>query len=371
MSVPADQLTRTGIKAAIRRGEQAAQAQMHRMDAEVQAELVALYAQARASIEQRINDAGLESGVVRLAMLQGLLRDVDRILDTLAQSQDDLLATHLHRAAEIGEAAVLGSPQVAVAAQASPGTVVSDAVRTVRTFIAEDGLQLSDRIWRVNQGARERIGRAITSAVVQGQSAVEAAQQFLARGEPVPADVQTKMNAAQAQRLARTAGRALAVDEGNAMAHALRVFRTEINRAHGTAWQTAALSVDGVVGTRFVLSPDHPRVDICDLHARVNLYGLGPGVYPPGKSPWPAHPNTLSFEVAVFADEVTAEDQAGRQSVLEYLNARSPGDQALILNSRKKAAALRRGLLPANAIATPWRDFKPRLQRRGIDTDSL
>jgi hypothetical protein len=74
----------------------------------------------------------------------------------------------------------------------------------------------------------------------------------------------------------------------------------EINRAHGTAYLKGAEAHPDCVGTRFLLSPSHPEHDECDLHASANLYGLGPGVYPPGKTPWPAHPNTLSYVVAVF-----------------------------------------------------------------------
>ncbi len=47
------------------------------------------------------------------------------------------------------------------------------------------------------------------------------------------------------------------------------------------------------------------------MHATANLFGLGKGVYPPGQNPWPAHPNTLSYVVAVFEEDVTEEDRAG------------------------------------------------------------
>ena len=91
------------------------------------------------------------------------------------------------------------------------------------------------------------------------------------------------------------------------------------------SYQNSLQDDDDVIGTRFVLSPNHPRVDICDMHASVNRYGLGRGVYPKGKNPWPAHPNTLSYVEAVFDDEVSAEDQAGKEDRIQWLS-NQPGN---------------------------------------------
>ena len=39
------------------------------------------------------------------------------------------------------------------------------------------------------------------------------------------------------------------------------------------------------------MSRTHPQRDICDFHAKANLYGLGAGVYPKAKAPKPPfHP---------------------------------------------------------------------------------
>src|SRR5690606_3258478 len=45
--------------------------------------------------------------------------------------------------------------------------------------------------------------------------------------------------------------------------------------------------------------PQHPRPDICDLYANQNLYGLGPGGYPPDAVPSTPHPNCLCVRVAI------------------------------------------------------------------------
>lgn len=109
----------------------------------------------------------------------------------------------------------------------------------------------------------------------------------------------------------------------------------------------------------------------CDMHAHANLYGLGPGIYPFGKSPWPAHPNTLSYTVIVFDDEVSDADRAGRETPIDWLGRQSAARQAAVLGSRAKQAALQAGILKANEIRTPWRVLKAAYAKRGVDVAAL
>jgi len=70
-----------------------------------------------------------------------------------------------------------------------------------------------------------------------------------------------------------------------------RIAQTELHRAHQT--QVAADLMDDELTTvvQVVMNPTHPRTDICDLHARADLWGLGPGRYPKEKAPRaPFHP---------------------------------------------------------------------------------
>jgi hypothetical protein len=74
----------------------------------------------------------------------------------------------------------------------------------------------------------------------------------------------------------------------------------------------------------------------CDLLAAQNLYGLGPGVYPSReKTPWPAHPNTLSFVQMVFDDEVTEADRSGKETELQALQRLAPEIRAGVLGVTK------------------------------------
>ena len=106
----------------------------------------------------------------------------------------------------------------------------------------------------------------------------------------------------------------------------------------------------------------------CDLLASQNLYGLGPGVYPSASvCPWPAHPNTLSFVVMVFADEVTAADKAGKETVTDAMGRMSPAVREGILGVQKSALN-DAGQIKPWMIRSPLAAVKARLARTGGGT---
>lgn len=355
---------RTARKAAIKRASAVARRGMNKLDAETLAEVTRIYRQAVSDLQGAVNGYAGSDGTVRLEVLQDLLAQAQARLAQLEQARNQLLNTGLDRAAELGigpfrsESAVL---------KGSLSQIADDAVRLVTHFVGDDGLQLSDRLWRIDNNARRVVADAIQSAVIQGHSASRAAQDFLSRGLAVPKDVADKLTAAGAQGIGKNIADSILKAEGNPYDAALRVFRTELNRAHGEAYQAAAFDHPDVIGTRFLLSPNHPRHDICDMHAHANVYGLGPGVYPKGKNPWPAHPNTLSYVEVVFDDEVAEADKSGKESRLEWLEKQPFDVQASVLGAEKKAQAFRAGILRENEIATPWRVLKQKYERRGID----
>jgi hypothetical protein len=241
--------------------------------------------------------------------------------------------------------------------------VHEEAVAFVQSFTAADGLKLSDRLWRLDQGARETLSRAIGQAVVSGWDAAKASAQFMYDGRAVPLDVAARLKGAKADSLTRAAD--LLTGDGGEVWKADRVFRTEINRAHGTAYMAGAEQTPGFVGFRFLLSPRHFQPDVCDLLAAQNLYGLGPGVYPTAdKTPWPAHPNTLSFVEMVFAEEVSAADRAGKETVTDAMGRMSAEVREGILGV-EKSALNDDGKLKPWMIRSPLYAVKARLARDG------
>ena len=164
----------------------------------------------------------------------------------------------------------------------------------------KDGLNLSARLWRIHAGAARDLKSVVDVAVQRGWDAEHTLQRTL----NITPELRQALDEAGAGAVARRLEAGLLANPGNAVMKFRRVLRTEINRAHGERYKQLARADENVIGLRFMLSPRHPRVDICDEHAAADLYGLGQGVYPVDECPWPAHPNTFSYTEAVYRDEI-------------------------------------------------------------------
>jgi len=362
MAVPAENL-RTAIKARIKRASAAARTAGNRLDRRQLDALSGIYNQAIDDIQAQIRHYAGSDGSVRLEVMQQLLGQVQNRLDQLSQSRDDLLQSGLQESAQIGAQPFSDAPGFVTRA-------AEDAVRFVNNFVAADGLQLSDRVWNIDNHTKRLVSETIQRSVIQGHGASQAASDLMARGETVGRDLQSKMNAANADAIASQVGGLFRGDR-NPRDNALRLMRTELNRAHGEAYMMAGQAIDDFGGWKFLLSPRHPEPDICDMHAHVNRYGLGPGVYPDrNRTPWPAHPNTLSYIEIVFKDEITQADKDGKEDRIGWLNKQPPGVQEQVLGSRKKRFALEQGILKENEIATPWKVLRQKYEKRGLDPAS-
>ena len=365
--------------AAIRRASQQARNAMRELDAANVKELLQIYTdaaeQVRAAIAGRLDNAN----TVPREGLQALLRQIEDVLADLGRRRDEMLVERLGQAAALGvrpytaqgvaavggNVSATGGAAQAVLDSSAAMRVSTEAARFVQTFTAADGLQLSDRLWRLDQGAKEALQRAIGNAVVQGWSASRAAAELAYAGQPVPTALALQLNRAKGPALTGL-GDLLHTGDGAEVWKADRVFRTELNRAHGEAYMAGAEATPGFVGFKFLLSPAHPEPDICDLLAAQNLHGLGKGVYPSReKTPWPAHPNTLSFLQIVFADEVTDADRAGKETELQALQRLGPEIRAGVLGVAK-AEYFDAGLLRSKGmIRAPLRAVRERLERTG------
>lgn len=287
----------TDAAAAIRRATQQVQAKNNALDAETAARLRSLYQTVIRQLQDEMTRYGDASGTLRLEVLAEYLQQARRNLATLDRELRGILHNKLYDAAELG-----ATPWAGLGISLTQ--LADSAARFVENFIAADGLKLSDRLWRLNSGTMSDIGESLRRNVVLGRDASRAALEFMAKQEALPLELRANLGKDGVKHLAGVVEDRLLKGPGAAYSQALRVFRTEINRAHGEAYQIGAGAHPDVVGMRFVLSPNHPRRDICDRLAAQDAHGLGPGVYPVGQTPWPAHPNTMSYLAAVFRDEV-------------------------------------------------------------------
>lgn len=350
---------RAALQAGIRRATFAAHKNVEQLDAVALRELEQLYRDAAKDIAGRIRAHAGADDSVALEELRSLLSQVEARITDLSGARNALLDRTLMRATDIGVRpyTFAGNGVRAVFTDAAAMATSSEALAFVRSFVAADGLQLSDRIWRLDRGARDAVINQIEQSVIEGHGAAQAAREFLARGQPVPLEIQQKTRAANAAAIERATTTQMLTGNGNPMDNAMRLFRTEINRAHGEAYMAGGEDTPGFAAWRYLLSPAHPEPDICDLLSTQNLYGLGAGCYPTReKTPWPAHPNTLSFIVMKFLDEVTEADRAGKETPMEALKRLTPAQQVGVLGQGKKeildAGQLRQGMIrtPLSAV---------------------
>ena len=86
-----------------------------------------------------------------------------------------------------------------------------------------------------------------------------------------------------------------------------RIARTESACAWYQGFLKDTMNDPDVVAYRWVESTRHPTEDICDEYAKVDAYGLGPGIFPKDKAPeLPAHPHCLCHYEKVYASELNS-----------------------------------------------------------------
>lgn len=71
-----------------------------------------------------------------------------------------------------------------------------------------------------------------------------------------------------------------------------RIARTELHRNYTDQVAKELMEEEQIEYVQIRLSSKHPKTDICDRHAKLDAYGLGPGVYPKADAPKPPfHPH--------------------------------------------------------------------------------
>lgn len=164
-------------------------------------------------------------------------------------------------------------------------------------FRYNDGFNLSDRVWRIQEYTQKGILDITTQGIMSGTSAVDLTKQvegfLLKRGPAWTTGIKRSVT-----------GR------GTVAYNALRLARTEINQAYHWAQKEMAVNNPMLIGQKWNLSNTHPTdwppsaaymgyPEICDYRANHDHHGLGEGVFPPGEAP-PDHPNGLCYLTDVW-----------------------------------------------------------------------
>lgn len=117
-----------------------------------------------------------------------------------------------------------------------------------------------------------------------------------------------------------------------------RIARTELHRAHQAEVARDLMDDTETTVVQVRLNPAHPKTDICDLHGRADLWGLGPGNYPKSEAPVPPfHPfcwcrlRSMPSLSAAGAQRVPGGEQA-------YLRSIGPLAAARVMGAKGRAA---------------------------------
>lgn len=171
-----------------------------------------------------------------------------------------------------------------------------------------DSLNLSARVWRIDQEARDGINTVLLNGISNQSSAWEIAQQleaFLGANGDCPRWTSTRLyGKTKSEIAAGDTGGLLRGDActGSGVSYkALRLARTEIQKAHALATDKVMASQPWVEKEQIHLSAAHPEHDICD--ETVEGGEKGEGIYAVGTIELPLHPECLCYKTAVLMDE--------------------------------------------------------------------
>ncbi len=149
----------------------------------------------------------------------------------------------------------------------------------------QDGLKLSDRVWRTSESVRTSIGIIVEDAVARGQDSRTTAkqvQQYLKPGVFKSHKLETR--------------RRLGVST-DVSYQAMRLARTEMNNAFHEGTIAVNQHSPGYRGVYWRLSGAHVEPDICtDMAA--DMSSGEPGFYPKGEEPVRPHPNCMCVVIS-------------------------------------------------------------------------
>ena len=117
------------------------------------------------------------------------------------------------------------------------------------------------------------------------------------------------------------------------------------------------------------MNPRHPVPDICDLHARADLFGLGLGLYPKAKAPRPPFHPFCWCKLVTRPDVLAAAAKEREDGARAFLRSLPPDQAARVLGSRERLARVMNGA-DWEAVAQAGVPAQYRLVRLGQDAAS-
>lgn len=169
--------------------------------------------------------------------------------------------------------------------------VPQEAVQTIYTRVYQDGLYLSERIWRLNVNTQRGLQKCVVDGLARGlhyddPKIAEQVRRFL---QPA------RMGKNVKPTITRTLkdGTKYTFRQRPVSYDAARLLRTEYMNAFRESSSICAQRNPACTGERWVISPFHPDTGCeCEDYAEHDE-GLGEGVFPVGDLPLNPHPQCL------------------------------------------------------------------------------
>ncbi len=145
-----------------------------------------------------------------------------------------------------------------------------------------DGLNLSQRIWRLENGGMQRIRHTLAAGMANRTNAVDLANELerqLGANMDYPRWTEARLRSMTASERARSQDGLIRQNSANPFEergisyNALRLARNEIQYGNHAVTSDIAQHFPGIVGRKSVLSLAHPKLDICDEYAAGGPYG--------------------------------------------------------------------------------------------------
>ena len=144
-----------------------------------------------------------------------------------------------------------------------------------------------------------------------------------------------------------------------------RIAQTELARAHADKVGAGFMADSRITVVQVILSPAHPAVDICDFHAKADLFGLGGGCYPKEAAPKPPwHPHcrcVLSSRPDLDAKDAR-EVSGGAQAFLKSL---PEAQAARVMGSKDRLFDVLKGGKSVDEVVNAGKDRAYWVQRLG------
>lgn len=243
---------------------------------------------------------------VERALTRYGLRARDEVLDAMGRAAGMGAGAHTNALARLLDATGGEGPSAAASFSGVPAEALERLAAGREAGLTYRSLSR----WNAQRNARA-VNEALDRMVADGESWQTAARRIMhavATGdsylEAVARDYGPRGGLTRAARLRGVTADPEAAQVARRLGYdARRIAVTETNAAYREADNLAAARSPVLAGLRWTLSPRHPAWDVCDVYAGLDLYGLGPGVFPGGKMPVTPHPFCACVPVPVLRPE--------------------------------------------------------------------